>query len=132
MRNNSRPASQPTRRQFAASLAAAGCTSLLGACTRAAPQPVRPTTPSPAVPPAQGDSTRAPGAAPDGAPGEAERLLAVVERRYATTFPADRRSDVRGGVARTLELGEALRKVPVANAADPFTTCGVAAGRRAS
>jgi hypothetical protein len=84
------------------------------------------------VPPAQGDSTRAPAAATDAARGDAERLLAVVERRYPTTFPADHRNDVRGGVARALELGEALRKVPVTNAADPFTTCGVAAGRRAS
>ena len=86
--------------------------------------------PSPAVPPAQGDSTAAPAATREGA-REAERLLAVVEHRYAATFPADHRGDVRGGVARTLELGEALRKVPLTNAADPFTTCGSAAGRGA-
>ena len=132
MHDSSRPASRTTRRQFAASFAVAGCASLLGACTRTAPPPVRPTTPSPAVPPAQGDSARAPTATPDAASGDAERLVAMVERRYATTFPADHRNDVRGGVARTLELGEALRKVPVTNGADPFTTCGSAVGRRAS
>jgi hypothetical protein len=51
--------------------------------------------------------------------------VAVVAGLYATGFPTARQADVRGSIARSLQLGEALRKVPVANGVDPYSVCGV-------
>ena len=45
--------------------------------------------------------------------------------RPAARRAAARQADVRGSVGRGLQLGEALRKIPVANGVDPYSVCGV-------
>jgi len=117
----------PTRRQFAATLAAAGCASLVTACARTAPAAV---TPRPAAAPdaAPPDSTADAGER-TAREAAAEHLVTVVAGLYGPGFPAAHRNDVRGGVARMLQLGEALRRAPVANDVDPYSVCGVAEKR---
>lgn len=115
--------SRPTRRQFAATLAAAGCASLVTACARTAPAAVMP-RPAAAAP----DSTADAGER-TAREAAAEHLVTVVAGLYAPGFPAAHRNDVRGGVARMLQLGEALRRAPVANDVDPYSVCGVAEKR---
>jgi hypothetical protein len=122
------PSPRPTRRQFAATLVGAAGATLVAGCARpAAPVTPRPATPQPAAPASGPDAGVAGAATPAVSPREAPaaRLVAVVAGMYGASFPTARQADVRGSVARALQLGEALRKVPVANGVDPYSVCGV-------
>jgi hypothetical protein len=115
----------PSRRQFALTLASAGCASLVAACARSAPAPA-PAAPQPATAPDAAPADTSAGArARAGRDAAAEQLVTVVAGIYGAGFPAAHRNDVRGGIARALQLGEALRRTPVANAVDPYSVCGI-------
>ena len=116
--------SNPTRREFAATAITAALTA---ACARAVPTsaPAPATVTAPAAAPAAAAVpavTTAPPIAPDPNAAQTEALTSVVFAHYGTVDPA-RRGDVKDGVARTLLLADRMRKVPVANAADPFSVC---------
>jgi hypothetical protein len=124
------PSPRPTRRQFAASLAAAGAASLLTACARRPPAPAA----APAAPATAATASPEPAPAAAATPAEAaaaEQLLGVVAARYGSVFPGDHRADVRTGIGRTLHIAERLRRAPIANGADPFTVCGAGMGGKA-
>jgi len=117
---------RPSRREFAASLAAV----TLAACARTAPRPAPEPAVAPTAPP--GPTESPPPAAPSPAPTDAAgHLLGVVTARYGEAFPAGHRDDVRAGIARTQRLADRLRRVPITNAADPFTVCGAGMGGEA-
>ena len=118
------PSTNPTRREFTATAITAALTA---ACARAvptsAPAPAPVTAPAAApVAAAVSPAPTAPTPAPDPNAAQAEALTSVVYAHYGTVDPA-RRGDVKDGVARTLLLADRMRKVPVANAADPFSVC---------
>lgn len=124
------PTPRPTRRQFAATLVGAAGATLVAGCARpAAPVAPRPATPQPTAPASGPDAGVAGATTPTPAASArdaaAERLVAVVAGLYGASFPAARQADVRGSVGRGLQLGEALRKIPVANGVDPYSVCGV-------
>jgi len=122
------PSSNPTRREFAATAITAALTA---ACARALPAPApapavsAPAVSAPAAAPAAAavpPATTAPTLAPDPNAVQTEALTSIVFAQYGTVDPA-RRGDVKDGVARTLLLADRMRKVPIANAADPFSVC---------
>jgi hypothetical protein len=119
-----------TRRQFTATLAAAGAASVLTACARRVPAPASaaPATPAPPDPTLVAAPPAPPTSAADAA---AEQLLGVVAARYGSVFPGDHRADVRKGIGRTLQIAEQLRSAAITNAADPFTVCGAGMGGKA-
>jgi hypothetical protein len=111
---------QPTRREFAAALAA----SALAACTRTAH-----TTPTPVATPAPPTTSATPAAAsadstrtPDPAAPQADALLAVVVARYGAFIPEANRAEVRNGIRGTIRLADRLRATPITNAVDPFSS----------
>jgi hypothetical protein len=94
--------SRVTRREFAASLAAAAA----AACVPRAPR-ARAGAPAAAR-------------APDPNAPATEALSRYVGARYGKVLPADQLKEVRRGVRHVLELSDALRAAPVSNADDPY------------
>lgn len=116
--------SNSTRREFAATAIAAALTAACSG-TLAAPSPARAPAAAPAAPPVAAaipPAAAAPTPPPDPNAAETEALTSIVFAHYATVDPA-RRGDVKDGVARTLLLADRMRKVPIANAVDPFSVC---------
>ena len=96
------PGPRVTRREFAASLAAAAAV----ACVPAAPHP----------------GAAAPGAtpAPDPNAPATDALTRFIGAHYGAALPAGQLKDVRRGVRHVLELADALRAAPISNADDLY------------
>ena len=121
--------SHPTRREFAATLAAAALTACAGRTVSA---------PSTATPAPSSTSAGEP-PKPDTLPTKrdanaplADHLLGVVVARYGGSVDADHRKDVRGGILHTLQLSDRLRKVSLPNSVDPFSSLCIASGTAAT
>jgi hypothetical protein len=95
------PEPRVTRREFAASLAAAAA----AACV---PAPRAGTAP-PAGEPAPDPNARA-----------TDALTRFIGARYGAVLPADQLKDVRRGVRHVLELSDTLRAAPISNGDDPY------------
>ncbi len=114
---------QPTRREFAATLAS-GAVGMLAACAHPAhlpsplPAPASAPVGAASAPPTAADSTHA----PDPAAPQADALLSVVVARYGASIPDAERADVRRGIRGNMRLADRLRGTPLMNAIDPFSS----------
>jgi hypothetical protein len=84
-------AAQPSRREFAAALAAAGLASGTAAAAADEPKP----------------------------PSEAEALLLVIRARYGKHIEKEQLPQILGGIRRSLASAERLQRVKLTNADEP-------------
>lgn len=104
------------RRGFLRLLALVGMSSAVGrtAVSLAADPPAKPA----AAAAAAADTTAVPDAPPEPSP-DARALAGIVERRYGRHLTPEQLADVTRELDGRLRLGEALRKVELANADEP-------------